>query len=594
MADDPIDPPPADGRRLRLLATTDVHMTLLGHDYVADSPGSHAGLCGLATLAARAREDAAARGAGCLLVDNGDLLQGNALASWQARQAVGPDHPLVRSLNAMAYDALGVGNHDLDFGLDYLRAVAARLKMPVLCANLSVPGGTLPLRPWALARVALPGAGNLRVGLVSVLPEETASWNRHVLPEGTRIEPARDAIARAIPAMRAAGAELIVLLAHFGIGGAGTEEARGLAGLPGIDAVVAGHTHLRLPGPDHAGLTGVDADRGLLGDRPAVMPGANACDLAVLDLDLARRPGGGWQVAGHTARLVGNHGGVPPETAVLAACTLAHEKTRARLAAPVGRISGRLHNYFALAAPTATCALTARAKARVVRAAVAGTPDADLPLLAGAPAHSAGGREGPGNFIDIPPGEVLRRHVVALSPHANHIWAVRITGAGLCKRLEEAARVFALQREDASDQLICDLDVPSFTFDTIYGASCRIDPRRPPGQRIVRLEYEGQPVEPDQRFLLATSQFRAGGDEVALRSAVPLTRTLTEAIADPADPWPPHLPWQFADTGGMRAVFRTAPAALDLLDEIAPLSPEPLGIDDEGFARVRVTVGGLH
>ncbi|MEP2418652.1 MAG: hypothetical protein ABJI09_07915, partial [Marinomonas sp.] len=160
-------------------------MQIVGHDYVSDRSVGHHGLAGIATLIRTARQEAAAQGAACVLLDNGDLLQGNAMGDQLAQMAVSPAHPVIACLNHLRYDAIGLGNHDLDHGLPYLRAVAGALDMPLVSTNLHLtePG---PLRHWAIATCPLPMAdlptpATLQIGLLSVLPTKTEIWNRDVL-----------------------------------------------------------------------------------------------------------------------------------------------------------------------------------------------------------------------------------------------------------------------------------------------------------------------------------------------------------------------------------------------------------------------------
>lgn len=134
---------------LRIMATTDIHMQLLGYDYLRDCPLPHNGLAGLATLVEEARAEARAEGSATLLFDNGDLLQGTALGETLSRSPVGPEHPVLGCINHMSYDALGVGNHDLDHGFSYLMDLAAVSPSPMISTNLR------PLRRSALQSAAL-------------------------------------------------------------------------------------------------------------------------------------------------------------------------------------------------------------------------------------------------------------------------------------------------------------------------------------------------------------------------------------------------------------------------------------------------------
>lgn len=596
-------------KHLRLLATTDLHMQLVGHDYVADAAISHSGLAGLATLIADARAEAAAQGRACLLLDNGDILQGNPLGTWLARQPVTPDHPVVAALNALRYDAVGLGNHDLDFGLDYLESVVSHLNMPVVCSNLG-HRDIGAIRTMTVLTCDVPAAPDerpttLQIGVLSVVPEQTAIWNMTALAGRAEVQEAVPALTCRAAALRAQGADLVVLLAHMGIdpGADGTpplDSAVPLAGVPGIDAIIAGHTHQRFPGIDHADSAAVDAVKGQLGDRPAIMAGHDGSDLAVMDLTVQQSPTGVWQVVNHKSGLRANHAKTPARPEILAVVRTAHEDARCHLAEPVGRIDGDLHNYFALAMPTATAGLIARAKALVARDALIGTPDGDLPVLASAAAHTTGGRSGPGHYLHIPKGVIRRRHLLGLAPYEDPIWALRMSGDDLLRWLEHAAEVYNQLGQPGPPLRLGNPAVPSFNFDTIYGLTYRIDPTRPVGSRISDLRHASRHVALGDRFILATNPFRiAGGggfprpspDQICLRSETNLSQALGQALSEPGPLlWSESHPWRFHCDVQTQAVLETAPEACAWLDDLRHLDPVEEGFTKDGFVRLRLTL----
>lgn len=591
---------------LRILATTDLHMQLLGYDYVADRPAKNHGLAGIATLIDQARAEARETQSATVLVDNGDMVQGTIIGDLLAAHPVTTAHPLVSCINALRYDAIGLGNHDLDFGLPYLRDIASHLTMPLVSTNLDLQTGTFVQRT-SLIKCEVPtpaqASTHLKVGILSILPAKTAIWNRHVLAGQAEVTPAIISLCRAVTDLRARGADLVILLAHMGI--ADVRDGRdsdgmSIANLPGIDAIIAGHTHRRFPSVDHIGLTGVDVTRGTIAKRPTIMPGNAASDLAVLDLKLVRSRAGKWSVKEHTSTLRCNTPETVPHPTIAALCKPAHDDARSYLAQRVGQTDHPLHTYFSLAMPTDIAALTARAKARVVRDALASTPDADTPLIASVAAHTAGGRGGPDHYLCIPKGPILRRHIAGLAPYANQIWAVRITGAHLRSLLETTVSIFRILTPDSPDQLLIDASVPAFNFDTVFGVTYRINPTRSLGHRISALRYEGRMVSPNDQFILVTNQFRAAGgggivatdpDNVVLRSEVNISDAVIDALAHPEDRvWAPHVPWSFDCDGTVQATLHTAPDARACLRDAAHLSPRYTGDTDAGFAQVRLTL----
>ena len=588
-----------DTLTLRVLATTDLHMQLLGHDYVADRPLDHHGLAGLSHMISDARQEAEAQGYATLLLDNGDTFQGNALGDLLANQAIDKTHPGVAVCNHLRYDALGVGNHDLDHGLDYLRDIAAALQMPLISTNLSLKRRGA-LETSVLIHCPCGPDQEIVVGLVSVLPEHTAIWNSHTLGAENSVLPPLGCITDHVARLREKGADVIVLMAHMGIRKGKTDSAVYLAGIAGIDAVITGHTHRRFPGSDHWAARGIDPASGLLAGRPAVMPGHHGSDLGVLDLYLTRDTEGKLRVTGQQSELRKNRRSILPDPSVTAICRAAHDKTRKALKRPIGYTPIHLHNYFSLAMPTPTCAMLARAQALVIRDALADTPHGGLPLVAAVSAHTAGGRGGPRNYLHIPPGPILRRHIAGLAPYADQICALRTTGTGLRHWLEHAARVYRhLHRNNPTQQLI-DPAVPPFNFDTIYGLNYTIDPTRPVGDRIQHLSFAGTPVAPDQSFVLVTNQFRAAGgggidlrgvSEVLHRSPVPIEKALAGAVQRPFEQvWDDHPPWRISCDDPVKAVLQTAPEAVKYLPDAAHLFPEVRGSTPSGFVSLQLTL----
>ena len=257
----PFTPDPARVQaQVRILATTDLHFQLTGHDDVADRPVPGQGLLPLARLIRAMRSHAPT----CLLFDIGDMLQGSALADLLAAGGgrVTAPHPMVAAMNRIGYDAATLGNHDFDYGLPYLDRALADARFAVVAANLTrIDGGPWLPRHALIHTRALAADGTwwpLDIGVIGFAPPQTVLWDRHHLAghlTASNIVPA--ALAH-VPALRAAGAEIVVALCHSGIGATdavpGMENAAvPLAAVPGIDVVLMGHTHdvfpVQGPGP---------------------------------------------------------------------------------------------------------------------------------------------------------------------------------------------------------------------------------------------------------------------------------------------------------------------------------------------------------
>lgn len=492
-------------------------------------------------------------------------------------------------------------------------------------------------------------ASPLRLGLIGLCPPQVLSWAGARL--GGRLA-ARDMLEAATAhaaALRAEGADLVVALVHDGIGPSDGAAAEAAPVLPlardgGIDVLFLGHAHevfppppapadatgrgpLSRPDPDPGADPGaafgpcpgptVDRQHGRLGGRPAVMPGAHGSHLGVVDLVLRRTAGGQWQQRRTEVRALPVPPPPPSEDCTVRRTTrAAHRATRAHMSRPIGRTARPLHSHFAMIADSPALRLVAAAQRRWARAALGDRPEAGLPIVVAVAPFRAGGPAGPQNFTRIPPGPLLLRHLHDLCGYANHLQLLRLTGADIRAWLERSAGLYARLAPDRPDTTLLLPGAAAYNCDILDGLGYAIDlgasarhgpdgrPSRPAegGQdtgRIRRLTLDGRPLHPQTPVLLVSNDFRTGGggrfpgarpESVVLASRQTPREALRahiEALGTLTDP--PHGPgWGLTAPPGSTALFDTGPAAADHLQDIARLSPEPLGLTARGFLRLRL------
>lgn len=613
---------------LRLIATTDLHLQIHPHDYFSDRPAPGTGLAHAAATIARLRDDVP----NSLLLDNGDILQGNPMGDVVAEVRglrSGPPHPAIAAMNALGYDAATPGNHEFNYGLDFLQDALAAARFPVTSANVLTrlaldPAEDETLFPpfLLLPRFFRDGAGRphpVTVGVIGILPPQVMMWDGAHLGGRVFTRDSVVAVRSRLPQLRAAGAEIVVALCHSGIGPAEAEPemenaATVIAGLPGIDAIIAGHSHLVFPSDQFPGPPEANAHDGTLLGTPAVMPGSHASHLGIIDLVL-KREGAGWRVArtwSQALPLPAEDDGVPHPLgrAVLEATRDDHLATLAHIRRPVGWSEIPLHTFFAALPGNAALDLVARAQAWHVARALEGGPYAGLPLLSAASPFKMGGRGGVRNYTDVPAGPLAFRNLADLYPYPNSISAVLVTGAQLRDWLERAAGIFRRIEPGEPDQPLIDPAGPSSQFDVISGVSWDIDlsrpaatPGRPSGDapeggRIRNLSFGSQPVTAEQRFVIATNSHRAGGAEdfpgtgpaAVIHQSADLSRNVLMAYLAATGPVraPGPAPWRFTPLPGTSLIYDTAPAARAHLADVAPLRIEEAGPAPGGFTRFRI------
>jgi len=614
--------------KLRLMATSDLHVNVFPYDYYRDKPDDTVGLAKTAALIAAARAEVR----NALLFDNGDLLQGSPLGDYVAYSKglkAGEVHPMVAAMNTLGYLCGTLGNHEFNYGLDFLGDALAGGAFPTVCANvLKADGSPLvePTRVFETRVVDEAGAeAVLRVGVIGFVPPQIVQWDKSNLEgRATTVDIVEAAMAH-LPALRAKS-DVVVALCHAGIAGgtrAGGEEnaALHLAAVDGIDAIVTGHQHLVFPGKDFEGVEGVDARRGTLHGKPAVMPGFWGSHLGVIDLDL-EKTAAGWTVAGFRteARPIYERGAdrkivpkVDAVPAVLAAAQADHDGTLAYVRQPVGETTAPITSYWASIADDPSVQIVSKAQLWYAASlgADAGLPK--LPLLSAAAPFKSGGRGGPDYYTDVRPGPVAIKDVADIYLYPNTLRIVKVTGAEVKEWLERSAGLF--RRVDPAvtgPQMLIDPDFPTYNFDVIDGVTYRIDVTKPSrydkdgkladeaAHRIVDLMLDGAPLDPAAEVLVVTNNYRAGGgghfpgaDGTTIVFEAPDTNrdvivryVMKEKTINPsADGNWRFVPWP----AEAEVIFVCSPKA-DASSLPAGITVEPAGAAENGFAKYRVHV----
>jgi 2',3'-cyclic-nucleotide 2'-phosphodiesterase/3'-nucleotidase len=619
---------------LRIMETTDVHMNVFPYDYYADKPVDTVGLARTAALIGAVRAEAT----NAILIDNGDFLQGNPMGDYMAYEKGMQDgdiHPIIAAMNTLDFAASTLGNHEFNYGLDFLMKSVAGANFPIVSANVVKSMGSDPskdetlLPPYIIIdRQLTDGDGAtvpIRIGLIGFVPPQIMTWDRAHLDGNVQ---ARDIVETAkayVPQMREAGAEIIVALCHSGIGAAdhqdGMENAAvPLAAVDGIDAILTGHSHLVFPGPTYDGFAGVDSAAGTIMGKPGVMGGFWGSHMGLVDL-LLERDGNSWRIASHTTEarpiyLRNEDRSITPTVEsvqpVLDSVQSAHDATLDYIRRAVGKTDAPLYSYFALVADDPSVQIVSNAQTWYITQMMVGTENEGLPILSAAAPFKAGGRGGPDYFTDVPAGDIAIKNVADLYLYPNTVRAVKITGAQVKDWLERSAGMFNQITPGGTDEVLLNPEFPSYNFDVMDGVTYQIDLSQPSkydkdgavvnegANRIVNLMYDGAPVDPAAVFIVATNNYRAGGggsfpgaDGSTIIFEGPDTNrdVIVRYIVDQGTVSPrADGNWSFAPLPGTTVAFDTGPKAVDYLDQIDSVRIEPAGEGPDGFARFRISL----
>lgn len=490
---------PSDTAHVVIIATTDVHGRALGWDYVRDAaaPG------GLARVAT-ALETLRARYPGMIvLVDAGDLLQGNPFATFYGRYDKRQPHPVVDAMNVLQYDAVTPGNHDFDFGVDLLRRAAKEATYRYVSANVVDSTGVPLLPPTVLL-----SRGPVKVGITGFTTPGVMLWDRAQLAGKVSVRRIAAAAPVALASLQSQGADLKIVLTHSGFGassydttGVGAEnDAPALATVtPKPDIVVVGHTHREMR---DTVINGVHF----------VQPKNWAQSISVVHVWLSREHGAGssWRVTNVRADVI-PLGNVAEQQRFARRLDAVHGAARLWAATPLGRATPGFDARFARAQDTPLLDFINEVQRK----------------QSGAQLSAAAAFETQGGF---PEGEVHQREVSGIYPYENTLRAVKISGQQLREFLEHSARYF---RGYQPGQPIINDSVAGYNFDVVSGVVYNIDLSRPVGQRIRGLAYEGKIVQPTDSFTMAVNSYRqVGGGGYSMLSRARVVYDKGEDIRD--------------------------------------------------------------
>jgi len=537
-----------DGTRadVAILETTDVHANVLSWDYFKAKDDPTVGYERVATLIRRAR----AEFPNSFLFDSGDTIQGTVLADYQALVApVGCDQELAiyRAMDTMGYDGGTAGNHEFNYGLPFLSQVTgtpmdidgkhtgrcAGPHFPLVLSNVfDAKGGEPIFKPWTMVKKTIEAYSSdgsrlqvpLKVAIIGFTPPPILKWDQRNLEGKVTVSGVVEAAQRYLPQIQAQHPDLVVAILHGGLNTApytSDMENGGwyLAGVPGIDVLLLGHSHTEFPGPRYASMKEVDATRGFVRGKPAVMGGFFGKDLGVIRLAL-ERANGRWTIDRDDTHsevrpiCPQKNQCVPADPAIAPLVAQAHAATVAYVNTPIGQSTLRLSSYFSDQGDmTALAVVNAAQRDYVQRELPRLHPElADVPVLAAAAAFRTG-FGGPDDYTDVPAGPLTLRSAADLYFYPNTLAAVKTDGAGVKAWLEKsAARFNRIDPAKTDEQALINTHVPGFNFDQIQGdLAYAIDVSKPAGQRIVSLTWQGKPVTPRQPFIVATNNYRASG-----------------------------------------------------------------------------------
>ncbi|CAL9427269.1 bifunctional metallophosphatase/5'-nucleotidase [Streptomyces griseomycini] len=501
---------------LTVMGTTDLHGHVFNWDYFkdaeySDAAGNARGLARMSTLVDQVRAEKGRHNT--LLLDAGDTIQGTPLTYYYAKvdpitAEGGPVHPMAQAMNAIGYDAVALGNHEFNYGIETLRTFEAQCDFPLLGAN-ALDAKTLrpAFPPYFVKTFRVKGAPPVKVAVLGLTNPGIAIWDKAYVQGKLTFPGLEEQAAKWVPKLRSMGADVVVVSAHSGSSGTSSygdqlpyvenAAANVARQVPGIDAILVGHAHQEIA---ELRVTNDETGRDVVLSEPLCY----AERLTLFDFELVLERGR-WRVESVRASLR-DAATVEDDPRITELLSDEHAKVVAYVNQVVGTATRTLTTVEARYKDAPIIDLIAKVQEDVVRAALAGTEYASLPVLSQASPFS--------RTSQIPAGEVTIRDLSSLYVYDNTLVAKLMTGAQIRAYLEYSAEYFVQTAAGAPVDVAKLTNAngrPDYNYDYVSGLGYEIDIARPAGSRIQNLTFGGAPLDDAGRFVFAVNNYRANG-----------------------------------------------------------------------------------
>ncbi|GAA3713855.1 hypothetical protein GCM10022378_00850 [Salinicoccus jeotgali] len=581
--------------KLTIFATSDVHGAIYPHDYFNDTYKSKS-LLHLKSFMDAHRlkhpDDIV------MTVDNGDFLQGDVWNDYDYRHS---DDPLlaIEVMNDI-YDVIGLGNHEFNFGLDYLLKAYRQVEAEIVNANVDFHQHALGdiIKRYVIVDKQTP-QGLLRVGFLNVVPTQIMKWDAFHLEGRVEVEDMNRTVRHTAREMKEAGADIVILMSHSGMSKDpdhirlyGENQTFLMTMVEDVDGIIFGHTHEFFPDRNfEARIDAIDFKRGAVNGKPMVQPGVSASHLGCIEFDLGVDDDGAWEIKNSRAHLIESES-LTPTRETLSKYEDSHRKVLDYLSEPIGHIDETWHTYFSRIIPSKAVQAVAEASKAYAETLISRSDLERLPVL-GFNAVTKAGRDGPHDFTVLAEGELTLSAAIDLYKHTNSMVIIKIDGGILKEWLEWSASQFN-QVDENEDLLKANSSkngFPSYNFDTFFDLEYTFDISRPArysgtakkisdSERVTEMKYQGKDIQPGDSFIVPANNYRVAYTPF-LRDAEVLhesQRTVRDIVIEymMTNPYFDHKKPMTIIPGGTY-MFKTATRAKAYIDEQAVRHVEELG-----------------
>ncbi|MFC7682207.1 bifunctional metallophosphatase/5'-nucleotidase [Paenibacillus sp. GCM10028914] len=493
-----------------ILTTSDLHGHLNPVDY-RTGEAKHESLAAIASLIKQERQHSP----DLLLIDNGDLIQGTPLAYYAAAHHRHHINPGIAALNELKYDAAVIGNHEFNFGREFLMNAIKDSNFPWLSAGIMDSTLKKPAfgKPYIIKWIQ----NEIKIAILGVTTHYIPHWENPAHIQGLEFIDALESVKNWCSYIQAEEQpDLLVVSYHGGferdlISGEAVERLTGenqayamCTEVEGLDVLITGHQHRSITGE----LNGVTI----------IQPGCNGQALGKLTITF-KKENERWRIHRKEAELISTHKEIANDAKIIELSSTIESETQAWLDEPVGTTNGDLS--IASAAECRKADHPFIEFMNKVQMAAAGVDISTAALLSNE-------CTGFGSVI-------TRRDILSSFIYPNTLTVLRLTGQDIRQALEQTSNYF---QYDTDGELVVNPAYikpkpQHYNYDMWEGIQYELHIARPAGDRVRHLSYHGQPIEDNQEYDVVMNNYRAsGGGDYEMYKGKPVVKQINIDMAD--------------------------------------------------------------
>jgi 2',3'-cyclic-nucleotide 2'-phosphodiesterase/3'-nucleotidase len=516
---------------IKIIETSDVHGALVPYDLIYDTSTTSS----LAQVHAYVISQRNKKNQEIILLDNGDLIQGDPLSYYYNFVNIAGSHVFAEALNFMGYDAATIGNHDIEAGHDAYDNFRYEIKMPWLAANaVNMNNGEPYFEPYTIIE-----RSGVRIAVLGLTTPGVTGWLPEKLWSGIEFEDMIESAEKWVEIIKAKeNPDLIVGLFHAGVdykyNGEDedtykNENASQLVAerVPGFDVVFVGH--------DHTGwnfkIENEDGNSVLI-----LGPLSRARTIAVADIQLEfDRSSSKWIKKSISGEIVETKN-YKPDNHFMSKFLVNLNVVKNYVNRPIGQLKSKISSKESLFGPSTFVDLIHIIQLDITNADISFTS----PLSFSA---------------EIDSGWIYVKDIFKLYHYENYLYAMRLTGEEIKNYLEFSYGNWFNEMKDENDHLLLfkkdndgnikyssrygtpETEERFYNYSSAAGINYIVDISRPAGERItINSLLVGRSFYSDSTYLVAINSYRGsgGGGHLTRGAGIP-QEDLKERIVSSTD-----------------------------------------------------------